>query len=599
MVLFFVNVNVAQDLNSAQDLNNGIKLSISERYEDANTAFQQIIKNTPNNGDAYFYYGENVLNSYLADPYSSTLSDACTSARDIFQKGLRADSLNMLNAIGLGAVILMEKNDTTAADVYFNKAESVFPKNKKKYTEKNILMLVKLGTAQLFAKSPRYKKAIAYLERAKEVAPNNPDVANGLGDVHMSRNDASSAISNYNRALYLNPSSPVYQVKIGNIYMWARNLPEASNYFEKAKAIDSTFAPLYKGFGAMYYMGGKYKLSKDNYKKFLTLSGNNTSAKISYANSLYRSKDFDAALTVIDEILSVDKSRPYLYRLAGYSSFDKKPADFPRALGYLETLFKNMPPDKIILKDYMYYGKTLINLKRDTVQIDKGLTMLLKAYQMDTTDNELLSNITTSAQTMKRYKIATELLNKIIIQGKATSNDYMNLGKIYYQTKQFGKADTIFTKLTQKEPNNVQAYLWIANTYFNMDPDSKLGIAKPKYDKVVEKALTDTAKYAQELYSAYSYLGSYYLFGAKPEIDNAIKYFQKIIKLNTNNKQWLVNAYFSLGIAYSDKRKKEYEKALEYYKKVLEIDPNNNNKDVIKKNIEDINKILKSRQQQQ
>jgi tetratricopeptide (TPR) repeat protein len=54
-----------------------------------------------------------------------------------------------------------------------------------------------------------------------------------------------------------------------------------------------------------------------------------------------------------------------------------------------------------------------------------------------------------------------------------------------------------------------------------------------------------------------------------------------------------------LGIAYSDKRKKEYEKALEYYKKVLEIDPNNNNKDVIKKNIEDINKILKSRQQQQ
>jgi len=82
-------------------------------------------------------------------------------------------------------------------------------------------------------------------------------------------------------------------------------------------------------------------------------------------------------------------------------------------------------------------------------------------------------------------------------------------------------------------------------------------------------------------------------------VKNAIKYFQKIIKLNTNNKQWLVNAYFSLGIAYSDKRKKEYEKALEYYKKVLEIDPNNNNKDVIKKNIEDINKILKSRQQQQ
>ena len=588
-----VKVNVAQDLKSA------IKLSVSERYDDANEAYQKLLKAEPNNGDAYFFYGENILQSYIADPFSNTMADICASAKSEFQKGLQADSLNKLNAIGLGMIVLLSKNDTSAADYYFNKAESTFPKNKKKYTEKQVLMLAKLGTAQLFAKMPRYKKAVAYLERAKEVAPNNPDVFDALGDIYMSKNDASSAIANYNRALYLNPTSASYQVKIGNIYMYARNLKEANNYFEKAKGIDSTFAPLYTGLGAMYYMSGNYKLSKDNYKKFLDLSGNNTSAKAKYANALFKSKDYESALTVIAEILAVDKSRPYLYRLGGYSAFDKKPADYPKAKIYMEDLMKTMPAEKIINSDYIYYGKTLINLK-DTTQLDKGFGILLKAYEMDTAANyKLFTDMVDMAQKLKLNKISIELLTKKINMGKANSTDYLNLGRIYYQNKQYGKADSVFTRLTKVEPNNIQAYLWIANTYFNMDPDSKLGIAKPKYEMVVSKAYSDSVKYANELFSAYSYLGSYYLFGPKQDLANAVKYYLKILKLDPKNPQitqWKIKAYFSLGIANQSKPWKKYKEALEYYDKVLELDPGN--KDA-RKAKDEIIKVLKSQQQQE
>jgi tetratricopeptide (TPR) repeat protein len=539
------------------------------------------------------------LQSYIADPFSTTLADACASAKSEFEKGLKADSTNKLNAVGLGMIILLSKNDTTAADYYFNKAESTFPKNKKKYTEKNVLMLEKLGTAQLFAKVPRYKKAVAYLERAKEVAPNDPGVFDALGDIYMNKNDASGAIANYNRALYLNTTSPVYQVKIGNIYMWARNLKEANNYFEKAKAIDSTFAPLYTGFGAMYYMSGNYKLSKDNYKKFLDLSGNNTSAKAKYANALFKSKDYESALTVISEIVAVDKSRPYLYRLGGYSAFEKKPADYMKAKTYMEDLFKSMPADKIILSDYTYYGKTLINSK-DTSLFDKGFGMLLKAYEMDTAANyKLFTDMIDMAQKLKINKISIELLTKKIDMGKGTSADYIALGRIYYQNKQYGKADSTFTRLTKIEPNNVQAYLWIANTYFNMDPDSKLGIAKPKYEMIITKASGDSVKYANELYSAYSYLGSYYLFGPKQDLTNAVKYNQKILRLDPKNpqfNQWKAKAYMSLAIANQSKPWKRYKEALEYYDKVLELDPGN--KDA-RKAKDEIIKVLKSQQQQQ
>ena len=77
--------------------------------------------------------------------------------------------------------------------------------------------------------------------------------------------------------------------------MRSRNLNEAKNYFEQAKEIDSTFAPLYRGLGEMYGLGGFANLSKANFKIFLDLSGNNIPAKVQYVNSLFKAKDYKEA----------------------------------------------------------------------------------------------------------------------------------------------------------------------------------------------------------------------------------------------------------------------------------------------------------------
>ena len=69
----------------------------------------------------------------------------------------------------------------------------------------------------------------------------------------------------------------------------------------------------------------------------------------------------------IEEILNYDKSRNYLNRIAAYSCYEMKPADYPKAKTYIETFFKNSPPEKIIIKDYAYYGRILLKLKRHIV----------------------------------------------------------------------------------------------------------------------------------------------------------------------------------------------------------------------------------------
>jgi hypothetical protein len=54
-------------------------------------------------------------------------------------------------------------------------------------------------------------------------------------------------------------------------------------------------------------------------------------------------------------------------------------------------------------------------------------------------------------------------------------------------------ADSIFNIVTSERPEPfLQAHLWIARTYFKMDPDAKLGLAKPKFEKLVDVAKADS-----------------------------------------------------------------------------------------------------------
>jgi len=571
----------------SQDMITAKNLSQSQRFEDAAGIYKELINKEPANGDVYFYYGENILSEYLNDPYSNSKNNAAKEASDQFKQGIKKDSLNPLNYIGLAMVAVFEKKDTSLANTYYAKAEKTLPKKIKNYTPKNIETLIKLSTAELCADKPRFAKAIAWGKKATLISETNPEVFIAMGDIYISKSDPSSAMKNYNRALYLDPNNVLLLTKIGNIYIRAKNLNQSRDYFEKAKAIDSTFAPLYKGLGEAYSMVGRHDFAKLNYKKFLDLSGNNIPAKVSYINSLFKARDYKETLNQIEEVQKIDNSRNYLNRLGAYSAFEMKPANYDLALKYIEKFFENTTPDKTITRDYAYHGRILLKLKKNDEQVNKGIDMLKTAYQNDTTDMEMLDELATTAYYNKNFTLAVEALEKKIELGQANTNDYMYLGKTYYQMGEFNKADEVFTMITKKEPDYIQAYVWIANTYASMDPESKEGLAEPKYETVIQKALTDTVKNKGELYDAYSYMGSYYLFSPKADFDKSEIYCQKIINLDPKNKKMLIKSYKTMGIIYT--KKKDYPRAVTFYKKALALDPSDTD---TSKTIEGLNKTI-------
>lgn len=575
----------------SQDLSTALKLSNSEQYEEAAKVFEELVKTNPANGDIYYYYGETLIKDYLSDTFSNSLDEYARKAETLFQTGIKQAPGNVLNKIGMGAITLLRTNDTTKALPYFAAAEATVPLKlkKKEFTPDKAIILTKLATAQLFGKIINYKKTFNYLNRAKVINPADPEIYLATGDVYLKQNDASNALVNYNQALIKDPKSPKPKIKIGNIYMRVPNINAARPYFEDALAIDSTYAPVYRSLGELWTMAGRHDLAKSYFGKYVTMSGNSAPAMVRYGNSLFRSKDYAGALEVIEEVLKVDNTRNYLNRLAAYSCYEKKPQDLEKGLQYMETFLKNADPDNLITRDYVYYGHLMYKLATtndDSIMLNKAFEQLKKAYSMDESDKNLLTEIAMNNYYNRRYKDAIELLNLKAQKGWAGKNDALNIGKSYYQLKDHKMADETFSKIIAEEPDNIQALLYLARTYSNMeDPDNRKGLAAPKFENMIRQIGTRTAEYKNELAEAYKYMGISNIHTGK--FDAAKSWYDKLYEADPSNKEQQTLALNAKGMIYL--KEKDYVNAREVYNKILSIDPSNKE---ASKAVSDLTKVI-------
>jgi tetratricopeptide (TPR) repeat protein len=199
---------------------------------------------------------------------------------------------------------------------------------------------------------------------------------------------------------------------------------------------------------------------------------------------------------------------------------------------YSKKFFHRANPEKIRATDYSYLGRLYAKTKQDSLAFGN----LVKAFQMDTSRSELLSEAAMSMIKLKRYDKAIEVFKQKISLNKAVPNDYYNLGKVYYNTKSWGKVDTTLMYYSTLMPEHVQGFLWRARALVNIDTTSKLGLAKPVYEAMIEKAKTDTIKNSKELMEAYSYLAYYNLVQFKDTKNQefglkSIEYCNKVLAI--------------------------------------------------------------------
>ncbi|MGD0582203.1 MAG: tetratricopeptide repeat protein [Bacteroidales bacterium] len=627
---------------SAQDLKSATLLTRSEAYDKAKDMFEQLIKTEPGNSRNYFFYGENWLQDYFSDTISNNLANFTREAKALYDKGVSANPNEPLNYIGLAKVAFFNGDNKTADEMRAKARSFLLPyKSIKKINppaKDYAYALAKIAESYI---SARFKvdtaKALPLMREAIKIDSKNPDIYLIAGDIYNLKNDGSNSIKNYNLAQEYDPTSPTANMKIGSIYVKAKNLNAAIPYFEQAISLNANYAPAYRELGALYSMARRYDDAKKYYEKYLDLTQGNVPAKISYVRSLYFAGEYDQVIKNIDEIFAVDKSKSYLNRLAAYSEYEKKDPDYNKALGYMETLFKNLSPELIIKRDYLYLGRILLkknqnyqNLLKDKdrmavqlpkekarvdnattaaekakfkvyldslngkitrnnkqiaasdIDVERAFGEYNKALSFDPEDMATLTEMANAYYNFHRYDQAAKTWLKLISLGKNEPKDYMQLGRWYLNAENYKEADSVFSEVIKKNPKMVEAYVFDARTFSKMEGDPKVGMAKPKFEKLLEVAETDSVKNEEAIMEAYQYLAYHYM--VNDNYQKSKEYFTNMTQMDPKNKEYITRGYSGLGqletrMAGNEKTiegKLPYcTKAEEWYGKILAYDPNN------------------------
>jgi tetratricopeptide (TPR) repeat protein len=642
LILTVVLTGMASINNYAQDLNSALLLTKSEQYDKAGEMLQQLIQKEPSNSKYYFYLGENTLLDYYADTISNSFTLATTNAKAIYQKGVAANANDPLNYTGLAKVAFLT-GDTKTADEMRAKAKSfLLPYKKIKKivppAREYAFALAKIAESyvDMNEREVDTSKALPLIRQAVTIDPKNPEIFLIAGDIYILGGDGSNSIKNYNLAQFADPNSPTAAMKIGSIYVRGKSLNAAIPYFEEAISLDANYAPAYRELGQLYWMAQRLEPSKANYKKYLELSAGNIPAQTRYVTSLFYAGDYNEVIKNVEEILAVDKSRSFLNRLAGYSYYEMKNPDYSKALLYMEELFKTVSEERILWKDHHYMARILMkknqnypkhleelsnqeqqlereksryssasaamkpNLKpaldaltakvttlkseiaNANKELDRGFSEYEKVLEMKPQDRGVMSEMATNYNTYKRFDKAAKTWIKLINPANEKPEEYMQIGRAFYNGEKLKTADSVFNVVIKKWPDYIPAYVWIGRTYSKMDPDSRLGLAKPKFEKVLNVAKADSLKNDAEIIEACNYLGYYHMMA--DNYSQSKDYYNRMINLDPNNKDARISGYNRLGslelrMASNEKtnegRLPILARAADAYNKILAIDPNN------------------------
>jgi tetratricopeptide (TPR) repeat protein len=505
LCLLIVNISTF-----AQTLQDGIKYTENEQFETATKTFKSLLKGQPNNGDIYYYLGENYFKNEDID-----------SALYYYKKGLEIAVNNPLNYIGLGKILQYE-GKTSEAKVQLDKALSMG-------AGKNTIVLLKVAEVLIKAPTQDLDQAAKLLEVATKLEPKNPEVYILTGDLYLEKTDGNNAIANYKKAQDLDKSSVKAILRVGQLYGRAKNYTLALDKYQDAAKVDSSFAPAYREQGELYYMAKQYEKAKTKYKRYLDLAGNNFSAKQRYASFLFLNKEYKESIALFNELQKQDTTKNFVNRLLAYSLYET--GDYPNGTIYINRFFNRAPIEKtkIIASDFEYRGKLFSKTGKDSLAI----VDLEQAIKMDTSKVDLYSDMGAIYLKMKQYSNSVKSYErKLKATNKLNANDYFSMGRAYYFNKDFVNADTCFGTVIKLQNTLPIGYLWRAKASIQLDPDSKLGLAKPYFEKYVELT-TDSKKFLKELSEAYEYLGYYFML--QKDSAKAKEIWLKLKEIDPNN----------------------------------------------------------------
>ena len=421
---------------------------------------------------------------------------------------------------------LLAKGRASEADAKFDAAAKA-TKNKDMKVLTMISQAYGESDVKDITKALTYEKAAEALSKGKD----DPTLMIARGDIYLhSDQGGGEAMTSFDRATAANPNSVEGFYKKGVLNVRSRNGAAAKENLDKAIALNPNYAPAYKELAEMYYSAGQYDKALSTFQQYQEKAEKSTNTDAEYASFLYLSKKYPESLVEVNKVLAAEPNNFTMNRIKAFDLYET--GDYQGALAAMDQFLKIAPADKVLPEDNAYRSKILLKMGKGGDAID-----VLQKSLATTTDpakkNEVMHDMAAAYVSQKDYANAAKTYRAIMGTPYGDLSDQFRLGAALSGNKQYAQADSVYNIITTAKPTYAPAYQARAQANFNLDPDSKKGLAKPYYEKYIELTSADPAKYKNGLVEANNYLGYYNLqAGRKAE---ATPYYQKVLELDPTN----------------------------------------------------------------
>jgi tetratricopeptide (TPR) repeat protein len=410
---------------------------------------------------------------------------------------------------------------------------------------------------------------------AGDLDKKNAAVYNNSGLAHASRGDYIQAITDYNRAIQLDPANTVYK----------DNLQAAVEAVQKA-AVD------YNTSGLAYFNKKEYDRAIADYHEAIRLDPSNTA----YGDNLQVARE-----ALAGQIAAERKAEAAAYNTSGLASFNKK--EYDRAIAdYNEAI--RLDPSTTAYKDNLAAAQkakadqiatvqaeaarkaeaeraaaqealaapyiTSGNAYYDRGAYDLAIADYSRAVQLAPSNTVYKDKLQAARKTLSDQ--LEEARKAEVAARKAEVDAYINSGNAYYAAKDYDRAIADFTEAIRLDPDNVVAYYGRGNCYY-MKAYYAMAITDYTQALKFDPNHANAKKWLEEARKAEvkAYIDSGNAYYATKDYDLAITDYTQAIRLDPNN----AAAYNSRGNCSF--MKANYRMAIADYAQALKLDPNHAN----------------------
>lgn len=329
-----------------------------------------------------------------------------------------------------------------------------------------------LGVIMLIQK--RFSEAEYHLKAALVLNSHNDEVFSDYGYALMCLNKPHEALSNFTKALSINPRNPLTYQHAGTVFSdYLGNYAEAIKQFDKVITLVPSFPFAYVSKGFCLAALARYNEAFVAYDKALSIEPSLEKAWLGRGNIFLKLSRYDEAVAAYDKALSIKPDLDGAWLGCGNVFYNLKRYDEALA-AYDKAL--SIGPD--LEGAWVGRGNALLEFKR----YDEAMAAYDKALSIKPDSAEAWVGRGNVFVELKRYNEVMTAYDKALSIKPGSAEAWLGRGNICLEFKRYDEAISAYDKALSVAPDLAEAWLGRGHASFNLKHHDHASIA---YDKAL------------------------------------------------------------------------------------------------------------------